>query len=235
MYHLPKRLSRNSKTGRMPVSTSGAETCPETCPLKEDGGCFGKNYHLAMHWRKVTEGDSRAVDWSTVLQSVRGIAAGTLWRHNQVGDLPGVNLEIDGPKMFDLIRANLGKQGFTYTHKPVLHSEKIDRSIVEDNRLLIWVANQNGFAVNLSGDNPRHTDQLVDLGIAPVVSILPLGETRKRFKSPAGNTVLRCPAEYVEDLTCKSCGLCAEISRSFAVGFTVHGSSKAAANLVALS
>ena len=234
MFHLPKRLSRNSKTGRMPVSTSPKETCPDTCPLKRDGGCFGDNYPLSLHWRKVTKGD-RGVDWTTFLQNVADIAEGTLWRHNQVGDLPGIGNRIDGPAMFDLIRANRGRKGFTYTHKPVTFGGRgnSDTQAIFDNRILIWTANKYGFTVNLSANNTSDADKLYELQIAPVVCLLPEGEERKRFATEGGNTVLRCPAEYVQDLTCKSCGLCARSSRKSIIGFTVHGAGKDAANEVA--
>jgi hypothetical protein len=232
MFHLTMK-SRNGKTGQMPVSTSGRETCPTTCPLK-NRGCFGDNFPLSKHWNAVSRGDKRATDWSGFLTQVRDIAEGTIWRHNQVGDLPGEGNVIDGPSMFELIRANLGKRGFTYTHKPVTLGGPFNDNpkTIEDNRLLIWIANQHGFTVNLSADNPDHADELVELGIAPVTCLLPDGETRKGFTSKSGNSVLRCPKEYT-DLTCKSCGLCARSNRKTVIGFTVHGSKAKMADIIA--
>ena len=46
-----------------------------------------------------------------------------------------------------------------------------------------------------------------------------------------GVRVIRCPAEYLENLGCVNCGgkdgpLCARLNRDFIIGFTGHGASK---------
>jgi hypothetical protein len=45
-------ISYNKKTGPIPVSTSDALTCPDSCPLKT-GGCYAKGGPLALVWRNV--------------------------------------------------------------------------------------------------------------------------------------------------------------------------------------
>ena len=47
--------SNNSKTGPIPVSTMGRQSCPDACPLKRNG-CYGDGGPLSWHWRKVTAG-----------------------------------------------------------------------------------------------------------------------------------------------------------------------------------
>ena len=44
--------------------------------------------------------------------------------------------------------------------------------VAVENRRLIAMAVKAGFTVNLSADNPDHADQMVALGIAPVVTVL---------------------------------------------------------------
>ena len=47
-------VSRNVKTGPIPVSTTTAKSCPANCPLVNNG-CYGAGGPVAIHWRKVTE------------------------------------------------------------------------------------------------------------------------------------------------------------------------------------
>lgn len=207
--HMTARRARNRKIGLgVPVSTSSSVTCPNTCPLKEGGGCLAEQGKLAIHYREVSKGN-RGSDWKGFLSEVSSLAEGTLWRHNQGGDLPGVNLQIDGAEIFGLIRANQGRKGFTYTHKPTLDGEA-PASVVADNRLLIWIANTNGFAVNLSANNLDHADRLADLGIGPVAAMIPEPqEGQKTTRTPEGRKVVICPNHADPTITCERCRLCA--------------------------
>lgn len=74
------RLSRNSKTGPMPVTTTSEETCASDCPLKYNG-CFADSGPLALLWRKVTERKA-GIAWSDAMASIKALPKGTLWRHN---------------------------------------------------------------------------------------------------------------------------------------------------------
>src|SRR5262249_37642211 len=60
----------------------------------------------------------------------------------------------------------------------------------------IAAANRAGFTINLSANNPAHADQLAELDIAPVVTVLPAsvdGAVTKTVKTPAGRTITVCP------------------------------------------
>ena len=94
--HLTKKSS-NVKTGPIPVSTTEDKSCPPSCPLN-DGTCYAKHGHLAMHWRKVSE-KLRGESFKQFIQEVEAMAAGTFWRHNQAGDLAGSGDWIDGRKL----------------------------------------------------------------------------------------------------------------------------------------
>lgn len=89
-------------------------------------------------------------------------------RHNQAGDLPGKGGEIDAEAL-QLVEANQGKRGFTYTHKPMTAA----------NMAAVKAANDSGFTVNLSANNLTHADELAALAIAPVVTVLPEDYARK--------------------------------------------------------
>lgn len=207
--------SRNAKTGPIPVSTTSAATCPTACPFNSGGGCYAAFGPLKIFWDKVTS-LAAGMSWKAFLAAVKALPEGTLWRHNQAGDLPGPANVIDLHAMSDLVKANSGKRGFTYTHKPT--------SIVE-NRLAIEYANRNGFTVNLSGNNLTHADTLADLGIGPVVAVVPHDVTQNTT-TPKGRKVVICPATQRDDVSCMTCKLCAVATRDFIVGFPAHGPAK---------
>jgi hypothetical protein len=211
--------SANVKTGPIPVSTSSSETCPEACPFKTKG-CYAKGGPLALHWSKVTSGE-RGIDWLSFIKQVRSFPAGQLWRHNQAGDLPGVGNAIDATALDELATANMGKRGFTYTHKP----------LTPDNLSALRSANERGFIVNLSANSVNHADQLAKLGL-PVAAVVPQ-DSADRFTTPEGNRVVICPAQRVDGISCDKCRLCAKGNRGFIVGFKPHGAGSKAVNQIA--
>ena len=211
--------STNVKTGPIPVSTSSRDTCPDSCSLKKNG-CYADSGPLALHWSKVTSGE-RGMAWEAFCEAIASLPDGQLWRHNQAGDLPTRdNVTIDSVAMRQLIKANTGKNGFTYTHyKPT-----------KGNCKLIQTANNAGFTINLSAESFDQADEYVKLAIGPVVTIMPEGLPRK-LKTNAGNTVITCPATYRDDISCATCALCQK-QRDTIIGFPVHGTSKAKARKV---
>ncbi len=220
--------SRNSKTGDIPVSTSNKSTCPNACPLQATGACYAKHGPLGMLWSAIDTGNVKrgAIVWQTLLERVKALPDGQLWRHNQAGDLPGDNDCIDPVAMRELVSANSGRKGFTYTHKPVETNEA--------NAALVAHANANGFTVNLSADNLSEADSLKALNIGPVVTVLPREAPAVSY-TPQGHKVVVCPAQTRDDVTCKSCGLCAIAARDVIVGFLAHGVSAKKAEAIALA
>lgn len=206
--------SRNQKTGPIPVSMTERETCPDACSLK-GAGCYAESGPLSWVWGRMAK-PGHSVEWDEFCEQVAALPAGTLWRHNQAGDLPGEGNLIDPEELSQLILANRGRRGFTYTHKPMAGHGV--------NRMIVGVANQEGFTINLSADNPAHADELAALGIAPVVTLLPADTDKHSLRTPGGRRIVVCPATYRDDSTCKSCGACADASTGrHIIGFTVHG------------
>lgn len=223
------RKSANAKTGPIPVSTTTSRTCPASCPFNKGntGGCYASGGPLAIAWRKVDAGTLGGT-WEDFCAAIASLPAGQLWRHNQAGDLPGEGDAIDTVALERLVEANDGKRGFTYTHKPMIG----DSETHIENRYAVARANALGFTVNLSANNPAHADALANERIAPVVTVLPADTPGKTVKTPAGRTVVVCPATYREDVTCASCGLC-QRKRETIVGFPAHGAAKRKADAVA--
>jgi hypothetical protein len=211
--------SGNSKTGDIPVTISASRTCPSVCPFR-GAGCYADIGPLMIHWRRVDEG--RGISWLQLCKNIAALPEGTVWRHNQAGDLPGDSNTIDRAALRELVSANRGRRGFTYTHKP----------LTQKNISAIRSANQRGFTVNLSANNLAHADELVAKDVGPVTVVLPAEQTTNTV-TPAGNKVVVCPATTHEDVTCKSCELCAISTRKVIVGFPAHGTRKRQASEIA--
>lgn len=224
-------VSRNQKTGPIPVSTSSKATCPSACPLKNNG-CYAGHGALNIHWQRVTR-KLAGVNWDSFLSSIKSLRAGVLWRHNQAGDLAGTDNKIDGRKLAQLTEANKNKRVICYTHKPVLFNQANKKTIL-NNRKAISAAIKNGFTINLSGNSLKHADKLLKLKIAPVVCVLPEKQIVNCL-TPAGNRVVVCPASVRENVNCSVCGLCTRANREYVIGFPAHGSNKFTANKIALN
>ena len=221
MFHITPK-SKNAKVGKMAVTTTTATTCPTSCPFKGNG-CYADSGPLKLHWDKVTEGE-RGDDWSTFIDKIKDMPAGSKWRHNQAGDLPGDTKNLDSTKCVELAKANEGKRGFTYTHYDVLDNFQ--------NAITVNMMNHLGFTVNVSANNLEHADQLCDLDIAPVATVLPIEQTTNTV-TPKGRKVVVCPATYKDDVSCASCMLCEKWERNVVVGFPAHGTSKKKAAAIA--
>lgn len=212
-YHLTRK-SGNVKTGPIPVTTTSADTCPDACPLKAGNGCYADGGPLAIHWRALTQG-KRGGSLEELCEAIEGFPEGTLWRHNQAGDLPGVGDLIDTAALLKLAAANRGRKGFTFTHKPMTW----------DNAVAVQSANAMGFTVNLSANNLHHADELLSAACAPVVAIVP-EDMPGKFVTPEGYRGVVCPAQQRDDMDCARCGLCQKQDRGVVIGFRVHGSTK---------
>lgn len=216
--------SRNEKTGPIPVSTTERKTCPTACPL-QGGACYAESGPLRFFWDKVSDGRA-GVEWPAFVDQVAALKPGVLWRHNQSGDLCGDGLAIDLPALESLVAANAGKRGFTYTH----YDPRLGRNVAA-----IAFANFSGFTINLSGNSPAHADHLAAYGIGPVTTVLPIDAAKNEtLQTPQGRKIVVCPATYREDVTCKTCGLCAIAKRDFIIGFPAHGTGKNKAENIAM-
>lgn len=208
--------SSNVKVGKMPITNSDKRTCPDSCKLKDNGCYASSGFHTRLNWDKVTSGE-RGGPWADLCDKIANLKDGQIWRHNVSGDLPHIGQEIDKSKLDDLITANHGKRGFTYTHHDM---ESFG------NREAVATSNALGFTINLSADNPAEADEKVALDIGPVVSIVPVDQL-ENFTTPAGNKVVICPAVVRDDVSCLKCKMCAIADRKTIIGFPAHGTGKA--------
>ena len=212
--------SANDKTGPIPTTVTERKTCPPSCPLYLFG-CYAGVGPVSWHWNKVTSG-VRGGPWDALCAKIKALKPGQLWRHNVAGDLPGDGVKIDAPALSELVSANKGKKGFTYTHYP----------LDKNNLNQITRANKAGFTINLSANNLEHADTLMALQAAPVVVLLPEDTKGNHVTTPNGHKVAVCPATY-KDTTCKECKLCSVTNRAVLVGFPSHGPQKKSADVIA--
>lgn len=212
-YHFT-RISANEKTGPIPVTTTSSDSCPSTCSFREGGGCYAESGPLALHWRAVDDG-RRGTDLEGLVEHIAALPRGQLWRHNQAGDLPpSGDGRIDTVALYRIAIANAGRRGFTYTHyRPIV-----------GNLAAIRQANALGFTINLSAESLGEADEYKALSL-PVVVTLPAG-TDETVITPAGNTVVVCPAT-TGNTDCLNCGICQRRDREAIIGFPAHGTSAA--------
>jgi len=210
--------SGNRKLGPIPTTYSERGTCPPACMFYE-AGCYADNGFDRYHWDRVRE---RGMPWDDFLCEVAALEEGTLWRFNEAGDLPGEGNAIDMGRLQQLARAQAGRRGFTFTHKPVL--PKVWQVLVrKKNRRAITEATRQGFVVNLSTDSIEEADAAAGLGIAPVVVVVP-ERAEVPDRTPEGRKLVSCPAQ-THKLTCLECQLCARPGRKSIVYFRAHGPS----------
>ena len=204
--------SANAKTGPIPVSTTEKDSCPDDCAMRT--ACYADAGPLALHWAAVSDG-RRGTDWPTFVGAIAALPDAQLWRHNQAGDLPKLpgRKTIDPVKLGQLVKANTGRRGFTYSHH-------------RDADSLHWIRHANawGFTVNLSANDLHDADVLADTGAGPVVVVLPSTQTTNTVTAK-GRTVVVCPATQRDDVSCATCQLC-QRQRSAIVGFPAHGIKK---------
>jgi hypothetical protein len=205
--------SVNRKTGPIPVTMTDEGSCPVSCPFR-GAGCYASYGHVGGWWRKTPE---RGMPWDEFCAAISALPMGTLWRHNEAGDLPGLGDALDRLALARLVRANRGKRGFTFTH--LLLKSAADASAVRR-------ANAAGFTVNLSADSLEHADELAARGIGPVAVVLPEDAPLRATRTPAGRKVVVCPAQ-THEITCADCRLCAIPTRKAVIGFLAHGQAKA--------
>jgi hypothetical protein len=212
---IPK--SSNRKTGPIPVTYSERDTCPPSCAHYRSS-CYAEDFYTRMSWDKTAQ---RGHELREFCALVAALPPGQLWRHNVAGDLPGAGESIDAAALGEIVRANIGRRGFTYTHKKSADA-------------LYWAAEATawGFIVNISADDAGDADALADVTMCPIVVTVPI-DTPEKSETPDGRTIIVCPAQTRDDVTCASCGLCARADRRIIVGFRAHGTRARVADAVA--
>ena len=214
--------SSNDKTGDIAVSTTARPSCPPTCPLAGDAGCYADaGYYTRDHWDRVSDG-RRGLPFPEFLAAVRRLRPGRRFRHNVAGDLWHDAGRINGAMLRALADAtqHLGA-AWTYTH----HLR------TPENVAAIRSAIRRGFVVNLSTESRAEAARLTKRRL-PVVCVVP--EDAPPHFEDGGVRFRQCPATFDGSPTqCATCGggtpLCARADRDFVITFPAHGARSARA------
>lgn len=185
--------------------------------------CYASSGPLAIHWQAVTDA-RRGLPWAGFLAAVRALPAGQLWRHNQAGDLQRPDTTAGRRRLAELVVANAGRRGFTYSHW------RLTAAVA----LAFRQATAQGFTVNASTESMAAADRAVDLGVR-AVTVLPSDHPADRWRltTPAGRPVVVCPQQRMPDrVTCGTCRLCHGRPSDVVVAFLAHGSRRAAADRI---
>jgi hypothetical protein len=198
--------SSNKKTGPIPTTYNERSTCPPSCTHYRTT-CYAEGYHTALAWNRADKGATVA----ELAAFIRELPEGQLWRHAVAGDLWGEGETVDAAALGEIVAANRGRRGFTYSHKKTPEAIK-------------WIRHANawGFTVNLSADDAGEADTLAELNAGPVVCVVPM-DTPNNTTTPKGRQITICPAQTVDYMTCALCQLCQKADRRAIVGFRAHG------------
>jgi hypothetical protein len=206
MKFLAVKKSANGKTGGIPVTYGSRKSCPPSCPHYELD-CYGEDFFTRMAWAKV---ETHGVELQQLTTFIRGLPENQLWRDKIVGDLPGLGEKVDPKALGEIVLANRGRRGFTYSHKKSPQAIK-------------WIRHANawGYTINLSADDAGEADTLADLAAGPVVCVVPM-DTPDKTWTPAGRQIVICP-EQTRGIPCSDCQLCQRADRKVVIGFRAHG------------
>jgi hypothetical protein len=211
-FHLT-RVSGNSKTGPIPVTTSSRDTCSPSCPFLGQG-CYADGGPLALHWGKVTNAE-RGVPFAEHCAQLAALPADQLVRLNQAGDLVHKHGRISRRFVRGIVAACKHLKAYTYSHHALNLGENLQ---------MLRYANRNGLTINVSTETEAAADQAIASGL-PAVLTVNSEETRNTWHTAADNVVLVCPAQR-RDIDCAKCQLCHTRGKRVIIAFRAHGTGK---------
>ena len=207
MGYLLVHNTSNKQTGRIPVTWSPRSTCATRCPFFRDECYAEKGFHTRMVWNKVDEdGFSTVVDWDTLCHQVSMLPFDQLWRHNIAGDTPPEQIE-------QLVEANRGKRGFTYTAYDLPDSTHH------------WAKSQ-GFTINRSCWSAKSAIASARAGVHSVFSGCSVQQASEVSWTEDGIGFLVCPHKQknpdAKNQNCANCGLCYDRPSNVVIVFPIH-------------
>lgn len=204
------KKSGNAKTGPISTTSQPRSTCPSTCPHLGTSCYAQAGYYTRLNWNHLDNG-TRGGTWADMVASIAKHAS-SVWRMSIMGDIPANSGTINRDAMQDIVNANGGRNGFTYTH----------HALTARNVATIKQSIRDGFTVNVSCDTLEEVKAADDAGLP---SVLVCGKDTEKGKHELGNgiTGVTCPAIFSESVTCSSCKLCADSERDYTIMFPAHG------------
>lgn len=227
-------IQRYEKLGYVYTTTVARQSCPESCPLRLDGGCYAEGNTARQHWDVLTDAAEGldALDLAraeaAAIDRVAARAGDRGKRGKPFGPVP-MRLHVAGdcstPAAAELVAAaamrytaRTGGPVWTYTHA----WRVVPRAA--------W----GRVAVLASCERPGELAEARARGYAAALVVEDFGGTAAaRPLGKTGFKVLPCPAMTKDRVTCESCRLCFSDARlraaGLAIGFAVHGPNGTAA------
>ena len=230
-------VSKNKKLGYITVTRTTTDTCPDSCPLMDDG-CYDQQGNGNIHRMRHDRNEYNSFLFKEFLTKIKNFTA--TFRLNEGGDLWGKGDRIDRRKLSQFAKEcdEWKRSPIIYTHKPIEGVHKRGSKAHKQGNLkaLRLIQEQSSkVIVNVSCDSLKEADKAVKLGLDAVV-VLPHDANDKGHVSftPEGNKILHCPSTW-DNVTCggtpftRVCGggnpICAQKGHPI-VGFPAHGSRK---------
>lgn len=200
-------VSKNSKTGPMPTTSRGQQTCPKSCPFIVKG-CYGNGrlFAAADKWGKPIDREGMVSLLAGARRDARYL------RDRVVGDvLDPATGEVDYAYLDDVTHAATSQDLVPYGYSHAWEALDVDRI-------------PDGYVMNASCETPEQVSRALAMGLdATIVNDdLPEGTMIDRHR------VVTCP-EQTRGVTCSDCGLCAKPGRTAVIRFLTHGPQKKAA------
>jgi hypothetical protein len=201
------RVSGNTKTGPITVTSRSIATCPSTCPFLDPVKWEAKGCYAAGRlWHQVNT-NARDIPISQAPRMT------SLSRDRIVGDITVAeagNDDIDWPYINSISKwaQRNRSQVFGYTHSDVWQGLAYSA----------WSSAYPNYVLRVSCHTPEEVLEAVDLGWPTVIS----SDTVKHGDMIGDHRVVECP-ENTHGVDCDRCGLCAKPELKIVILFPLHG------------
>lgn len=202
--------SRDAKTGECSATYAPRVTCPDACPMKSGGGCYGASGNCVLHLRRINAGSAGMTAEACAQAEADGIdrlSGKRPLRIHVVGDCPTNEAAEIVSSAAERYIVRHGQPAWAFTHAwrtvdrvywqsvSVLASCETPEQVIE--------ANKRGYATALICPEERvaeYTRVLVEAGIRP-----------------------RLCRHYVDGTPCVECGICLDAKIGECVLLPPHG------------
>lgn len=207
---------RIRKLGHMAYTTAPPRNCDPECPFKNNG-CYAENPPMVWRWLDHQSGKSRhSVTYPQMLNNIRRMPHGSKLRLWVGGDFPRNGTGgADCGKATQIAKSCSGKQVIVYSHHQPWSGNGAWGATVRN-------LTATGFRINISCETESQVDTHIADGISCVITV-PSTETRKQWRTEAGNRIRVCPQQLYDNVTCEMCMLCHSRPDDMAIAFKAHG------------
>lgn len=209
--------SHNAKTGKVSATYVAQQSCPSTCSFKRNG-CYAEQGSAAFTTRRLNRASDQiiaeGIDLSPEIiatheaEAIRALTGKLPLRVHVVGDaITDRAASIVADAMLEH-SAKRGQFAWTYTHA------------WRDVQVSSW----HGVSVLASCETASDVREATARGYATCI-VVDEHPSNKRYERD-GVSILPCPQEQGNGLTCADCGLCSRAdvlkARGLTVGFAAH-------------